>query len=156
MKGDYYSRIEIPNLSITERFEPLIGIELKTVNDANFTFRYTKSRTLDLLLVENGLNESRRTEFILGLGFTFRGVNIGFLTGDKGGKSRGRSRDEADNSSNQNTGRNTRGGRNDDNNAGVNDNRGRNLLFNLDFKISDDEMEECIGSRITVHPCVRN
>ena len=138
MKGDYYSRIEIPNLSITERFEPLIGIELKTVNDANFTFRYTKSRTLDLLLVENGLNESRRTEFILGLGFTFRGVNIGFLTGDKGGKSRGRSRDEADNSSNQNTGRNTRGGRNDDNNAGVNDNRGRNLLFNLDFKISDD------------------
>ena len=24
------------------------------------------------------------------------------------------------------------------------------------FKISDDEMEECIGSSITVHPCVRD
>jgi len=138
MKGDYYSRIEIPNLSINERFEPLIGIELKTKNDANFTFRYSKSRQLDLLLVENGLNESRRTEFILGAGFTFKGVNIGFLTGDKGGKSdrKKRGKEEADDSDAGNS-RNNRGGSSNDN-GGVNDNRGRNLLFNLDFKISDD------------------
>jgi cell surface protein SprA len=72
------------------------------------------------------------------LGFTFKDVNIGFLTGDKGGKSNRKKRgeDEEDDSDAGNS-RNSRGG-GSSNSQGVNDNRGRNLLFNLDFKISDD------------------
>jgi len=131
--GNYFSRLETSNVFITERFDPIIGLSLKTKSDANFDFKWAKSRTLDLQVVSAALLETRKTEFVLGFGYAIQNVNIGFLTGDKKGKRNGRKKGEEEEEEEKDA--RDRAGRG---NGGVTDNRERELRFNLDFKFSDD------------------
>jgi cell surface protein SprA len=74
-------------VSISERFEPLIKIDVTTISQFNFNFEYRKSRQLSMSLIDYQLSESRSTEWILGMNWRKRGFNLPFkLPGGKGKK----------------------------------------------------------------------
>ena len=67
---NYYSRLDIPSITISEQFAPLIGIRVKTKSDLLFDLEYRKSRDLDLTAGINGatLLEVRSTGIESGIG----------------------------------------------------------------------------------------
>ncbi len=123
---NYFARLEIPEIIISEQFSPIIGIEVKTKNNMNLNFEWKKTRNLLLSLGLGQLTEARATEYVFGFGFTKENVNIGFLGG---GKSRGRrgSRTQEDLPEEPSSNR-----------GGVTNSRGKAMTFNLDFALRDD------------------
>ena len=125
--NNYYTRLEIPALSIAENFAPLLGLSFKTKNDMNFDFQYTKGRQLDLAL-QTDLRESRSTGIIFGFGYTVKDFKGFFGGGGNSRRTRGDQEEQiGDNAANN---QNQRGR--------VSSTRGRTLKFNLDFSIRDD------------------
>lgn len=122
--GNFYSRILIPSISIQEQFSPLLGISMKTKNDMNIDFEYSKSRSLDLRLTAEELGEELSTEISFGFGYTIKNFQ-----GFGGGKSKKRKKRQQEKDSKDKA--NNRRGR-------VNNNRGRNLTINMDFAYRDD------------------
>jgi len=126
---NYFARLEIPEIIISEQFSPIIGIDVKTKSNMNMNFEWKKTRNLLLSIGLGQLTEARATEYVFGFGFTKENVNIGFLTGGNSGGRRG-----------------SRGSRTGDdlpeepssNRGGVSNSRGRELSFNLDFALRDD------------------
>ncbi|MFZ1789466.1 MAG: cell surface protein SprA [Saprospiraceae bacterium] len=70
--NNYYSRLEIPALTINESFNPLIGIQMKTKQNMNINFEYKKSRQLDLRLNANELSELKGQELVFGFGYVIQ------------------------------------------------------------------------------------
>ncbi len=134
--GNYFSRIEIPEVVIQERFDPIIGIKVKTKNDANFGVAYRKSRTLGLSSIAKTVDEQRNTELSFELGYTFRNVNIAFLTKDSGKKKRKNRKDKDDEEKDEKDSQVDKNRKN--NRRGVINTRGRDLVFNFDFAFSDN------------------
>ncbi len=66
----------VPNLSITESFNPLIGVDISFANSLSANFDYKKSRTLSLSLIDYQLAENRSTEVTIGINWRKRGVPI--------------------------------------------------------------------------------
>ncbi|HVZ26378.1 MAG TPA: cell surface protein SprA, partial [Sediminibacterium sp.] len=87
VSGNYIPYFLVPNITIKEGFEPLIGIDVTTVNQLNVKFRYSKSRTLTMSLIDYQLSESNSTTWDFGAGFRKKGVNLPFkLPGTKSRK----------------------------------------------------------------------
>lgn len=124
--ANYFSRIEIPQLTISESFAPLIGIDIKTKSDMNLNFEYRKTRELGMNFNGKELVESNTEEIIFGFGYTFQNVDIPFLTGS-GKNKKTRSKDEKKPLLQL-------GG----DSGKITDTRGRELLVNVDFSFRDD------------------
>ncbi len=137
--GNFYTRFEVPLVQINESFSPLIGIQMKTKNDLNLSVEYKKSRTLDLNTdILANIQEKKSTDITIGVGYTFKDVNIAFLTGDKKSKRKKKKKDgeedeEADKKDRKKQSTN-RGGLG----RGGTDNKPRELTFNVDFSMLDD------------------
>jgi cell surface protein SprA len=87
VSGNYIPFFLVPNITIKESFEPLIGVEITTVDNLNLSFKYSKSRQLSLSLIDYQLSESRSTGWTFGFGLTKKGVNLPFtIPGTKGKK----------------------------------------------------------------------
>jgi cell surface protein SprA len=87
VSGNFIPYFLVPNITINERFEPLIGFDVITANQMNFKFEYRKSRLLSLSLIDYQLTERRTTEWAFGFGFRKKGVNLPFkLPGAKSKK----------------------------------------------------------------------
>ena len=84
--GNFIPFFLIPNVSISERFEPLIKIDITTINQLNINFEYRKSRQLSMSLIDYQLSESRSTEVIFGMNWRKKGINLPFKL--PGGKSK--------------------------------------------------------------------
>ena len=121
--GNYFSRILIPALSIREQFQPLLGFSLRTKNDMNIDFEYSKSRNLDLRLTAEELGEELSTEITFGLGYTIKNFQ-GF--GKKKTRRPKTSRNNDEDKSSNRKGR-------------VTNSRGRNMTINCDISFRDDE-----------------
>jgi cell surface protein SprA len=78
ISGNYVPFFLVPNLTMSESFAPLIGIDITTTNQMNFRFDYKKSRTLSLSLVDFQLSEQKSTEWVLGASFRKKGFNLPF------------------------------------------------------------------------------
>jgi len=128
INDNYYSRIQIPNIVISDQFSPLIGVSLKTKNDITFDVEWRKSRQLGLALEE--LREQRGEEFRIGFGYTIK--NFRSKKKNKRKRRRGQ-KDEEKADKNSSLAGGGRGGR------GVNNNRGKTLIINFDFAITDTE-----------------
>ncbi|MFT3824866.1 MAG: cell surface protein SprA [Chitinophagaceae bacterium] len=72
--GNFIPYFTVPNVSISEQFSPLIGIDVQFVNQVTARFEYRKSRQLSLSLTDYQLSESRSNEIVLGAGFRKRGL----------------------------------------------------------------------------------
>ncbi len=66
----------IPNITITENFAPVFGIDMMFTNQLQAKFEYIKSRTLSLSLIDFQLSEVRSTEMTIGAGFRKRGLKL--------------------------------------------------------------------------------
>jgi cell surface protein SprA len=87
LSGNYIPYFLVPNITIKEGFEPLIGIDVTTVDQLNVKFEYRKSRLLSLSLIDYQLSESHSTDWVFGIGVKKKGVKLPFtLPGGKGKK----------------------------------------------------------------------
>ncbi len=78
VSGNFIPYFLVPNITMKESFEPLIGIDVTTVDQLNLKFEYKKSRQLSLSLIDYQLSESRSTEWTFGAGLRKKGVNLPF------------------------------------------------------------------------------
>ncbi len=129
VNDNYYSRIQIPNIVLSDQFSPLIGVSLKTKNDITFDVEWRKSRQMALALEE--LREQRNSEFRIGFGYTIKNFRSGKS------KKKKRKRGQQDETEEDKKGSLASGGRNS--RGGVNNNRGKTLTMNFDFSITDSE-----------------
>ncbi|MGZ3909719.1 MAG: T9SS outer membrane translocon Sov/SprA [Flavisolibacter sp.] len=82
--GNYIPYFLVPNITISEQFSPLIGVDMTFTNQLAARFEYKKSRQLSLSLVDYQLAENRSTEYAIGMDWRKRGVP--FLKNIKFGK----------------------------------------------------------------------
>jgi cell surface protein SprA len=66
----------IPNITVSEQFDPLIAFDMTFTNQLSVQFEYKKSRQLSLSLIDYQLAENRSTEYTLGMNWRKRGVPI--------------------------------------------------------------------------------
>ncbi len=69
--GNYIPKYEIGQVSITEQFNPLIGIDITWENDLITRFEYRRSRNLSLSFSNNQLTDISSKEYIIGTGYKF-------------------------------------------------------------------------------------
>lgn len=86
ISGNYYPYFMVPNLTLTESFSPLLGVDLTFVNSLNARVEFRKSRSLSLSLIDYQLTEVRSSEIIIGAGYRVRGVQLPFSFSRNGGK----------------------------------------------------------------------
>ena len=75
---NYVPYFLIPNITISERMEPLIGLNITTITQWSIRFEYKKSRLLALSLVDYQLSENNSTEWIVGTSYRKRGLKLPF------------------------------------------------------------------------------
>lgn len=68
--SNYFSRLEIPAVSIQEQFVPVLGISLKTVKDLKLDFDFKMSRNLELGVTQ--LREQIAKEITIGGGYVIK------------------------------------------------------------------------------------
>ena len=92
---NFYSRFEIPAMSVTEQFSPLIGVDMQFANELSLRVDYNKARDLRLNMSDFQLSETRTTDITVGISYIAKDVIIGFL---KGGakKSKGKKSSKSD------------------------------------------------------------
>jgi cell surface protein SprA len=76
LTGNFIPFFLVPNISIQEAFDPLIGLEMTFTNQLSTRFEYKKSRQLSLSLIDYQLAESRSTELTFGLDWRRKGVPL--------------------------------------------------------------------------------
>ncbi|SJZ71880.1 T9SS outer membrane translocon Sov/SprA [Sediminibacterium ginsengisoli] len=87
VSGNYIPFFLVPNITIKESFEPLIGVDITTTKQLNLKVEFRKSRLLSLSLIDYQLTESRTTEWTIGGSWRKRGVRLPFkLPGGKGNR----------------------------------------------------------------------
>jgi cell surface protein SprA len=73
LTGNFVPFFLVPNITISERFEPFIDVDMQFTNQLTARFEYKKSRTLSLSLIDFQLSENQTTEFVIGAGWRKRG-----------------------------------------------------------------------------------
>lgn len=87
VSGNFIPYFLVPNITMQESFEPLIGVDITTNDQMNLKFTYGKGRRLSLSLVDFQLSETRNTDWTFGFSWRKRGINLPFkLPGGKGKK----------------------------------------------------------------------
>ena len=77
------SAYDISNITITEAFAPLIGLNLTMKNSLSLKAEYRKQRNLALNITSVQLTEGHTSEFVIGGGYTIK--NLNFITKKKDG-----------------------------------------------------------------------
>lgn len=78
VSGNYVPFFLVPNVTISEAFEPLIGVDVTTVGQMNIKAEYRKSRQLSLSLIDYQLSETNGTEWVFGFAWRKRGFSLPF------------------------------------------------------------------------------
>jgi cell surface protein SprA len=79
--GNYIPYFLIPNITIAEQLNPLLGIDATFTNNLSVSFALSKSRMLSMSLVDFQLTEMRSTEIDFGAGFRIRNFPLPFNIG---------------------------------------------------------------------------
>lgn len=74
LTGNFMPYFLVPNISISEAFEPLINIDLQFTSQLQTRFEYRKSRQLSLSLIDYQLSEAYSQEFTIGAGLRKKGA----------------------------------------------------------------------------------
>jgi cell surface protein SprA len=76
--GNYIPFFQIPNLTISEQFSPLVGVEASFKNNVTANFQFNKRRTVALSLVDYQVSETNSTEYVIGGGYRIKGLVLPF------------------------------------------------------------------------------
>ena len=131
LTGDFFARLEIPELAIQESFAPFLAVDMTMQNGMSLNVDYKRARTLALSLINNQLNETQTKEISIGFGYLMKEVDIPFLTGSNKKKGK-RKKEEEEKQQQQQQGRNNRGG------GGRGQLEGQDLDINFNFSLRDD------------------
>ncbi len=78
LTGNYVPYWQVPNITITEAFAPLLDLDMTFVNQMQAKIGYSRSRQLSLSLIDFQLSETHSTEITFGAGFKKKGVGLPF------------------------------------------------------------------------------
>lgn len=81
VNGNFIPEFDISMISISEQFNPLINLEIVWKNDFSTRAEIRKSRTVSLSLANIQLSELTSDEWIFGVGYRFKDVQMVFRTG---------------------------------------------------------------------------
>jgi cell surface protein SprA len=70
------SAYDISNVTLTEAFSPLIGLNLTMKNSLSIKTEYRKQRNLALNVTSVQLTEGHTNEFVIGAGYTVKNLNF--------------------------------------------------------------------------------
>lgn len=85
--GDFISRYALSGgVSISEQFGPLIGFDMTLQNSLLARFEIKKTRTLNLSINNNQLNEIVNNEVVIGTGYVIKNVTLPLKLGPGGKK----------------------------------------------------------------------
>lgn len=76
--GNFVPFFQVPNITINEQLNPLVGFNAAFRNNMTATFEYRKSRTVSLSLIDYQVSETNSTEFVFGLGYRVKGLILPF------------------------------------------------------------------------------
>lgn len=83
LNSNFYPRLEIPDISINESFNPLVAVAATLKSGMNFNFEYKTSRTLQMSFVSNQLAETRVKEILIGYGHNIPDFTLPFAKAKK-------------------------------------------------------------------------
>ena len=83
LSGNFFNLYNIPQISITEQFAPLLGVDITWKNSLITDFEFKKSRTLGMSFLDFQFSETRSTEITAGLGYTLAKFTLPFKIGGK-------------------------------------------------------------------------
>ncbi|RPE09852.1 cell surface protein SprA [Chitinophaga lutea] len=86
VSGNYVPYFLVPNLTISEQFEPLLEADMTFTNSLNLRVGFKRSRTLSLSLIDYQLSEMRSSEVVIGGGYRVRGLPMPFSIGKDGSR----------------------------------------------------------------------
>lgn len=76
--GNFVPFFQVPNITISEQLNPLIGFDAALKNNLTGSFEYRKSRTVSLSLIDYQVSETNSTEYVAGLGYRVKGLILPF------------------------------------------------------------------------------
>ena len=68
----------VPNVTISEKFSPLIGVDVQFANQLSLRLDYGRSRTISLSLIDFQVSEVRSVDITVGAGWRKRGLKLPF------------------------------------------------------------------------------
>ena len=81
--GSFISPFVISGVTLTEKFSPLIGFNVRTKSRINIRINYNISRILDLDMANLQVTEENSKDIVVGIGYTKRGMNLPFKTRER-------------------------------------------------------------------------
>jgi cell surface protein SprA len=67
---------QVPNVTISQSFNPLFGIEVALKNNITAKFDIKKSKSESLSLIDYQISENKSTEYSIGFGFRKKGIKL--------------------------------------------------------------------------------
>ena len=75
---NYIPYFQVPNITITQAFNPLIGFDAAFKNNLTAKFEVRKSKTHSLSLIDYQVGENSSMEYVIGGGFRKKGIRLPF------------------------------------------------------------------------------
>ncbi len=76
--GNFVPFYQVPNITISEQLNPMIGFDASFRNNLTARFEYRKTRSISLSLIDYQISETNSTEYVIGLGYRVRGITLPF------------------------------------------------------------------------------
>lgn len=76
--NNYIPYFQVPNLTITEQFGPLLGVDVAFRNSLTIRIQFNKSRTLSMSMLDYQVSETKSTEVVFGGGYRLNGLTLPF------------------------------------------------------------------------------
>jgi cell surface protein SprA len=83
INGNFIPERQISTVTFTERFSPLINVDITWANSLSTKFEIKKDRTIALSMSNLNVNEVRGKELVVGLGYRLKGVILPFKVGSR-------------------------------------------------------------------------
>lgn len=74
--GSFVSPFVVSGVTVSEKFAPLIGFNIRTKSRINIRINYNVSRILDLDMANLQVTEENSKDFVIGLGYTKRNMKL--------------------------------------------------------------------------------
>ncbi len=75
---NYIPFFQVPNVTISQAFSPLIGFDMGFKNNLTGRFEVRKSKMQSLSLIDYQISENASTEYVIGIGFRKKGIKLPF------------------------------------------------------------------------------
>ena len=84
--GNFIPKAQTAVISMTEQFNPLFKLDMGFINSFLASAEIRRSRNISLSFSNNQITEVSSNEFIVGLGYRFKGIKLNFSGASSGSK----------------------------------------------------------------------